>query len=92
MSEGCAVSRDKAGQPALDWPGRLDCLGGLDGLDGLDWRKARRSIGAGDCVEVAPANGKIFVRDSKNPGGPMLEYPAEVWRNFLTAARLGSLG
>jgi hypothetical protein len=39
----------------------------------------------GDCVEVALADGKVLVRDSKNPSGPVLEYPAEVWRNFVEA-------
>jgi len=57
----------------------------------LAWRKALRSMNAGDCVEVAPANGKIFVRDSKDPHGPMLEYSAHVWRGFLnTAKRISS--
>jgi hypothetical protein len=46
----------------------------------------------GDCVEVAPANGKILVRDSKDPSGPTLGYPADAWRNFLAEARLSSLG
>jgi hypothetical protein len=58
----------------------------------LIWRKAKRSMNNGDCVEVAPAEGKIFVRDSKNPGGPTLGYPVDAWRNFLAAARLGRLG
>jgi len=58
----------------------------------LRWRKAQRSMNNGDCVEVAPANGQIFVRDSMNPGGPTLEYPANAWRRFLAEARLGSLG
>jgi hypothetical protein len=49
----------------------------------LIWRKALRSMNAGDCMEVAIANGKIFVRDSKNPGGPMLEYSAHAWHGFL---------
>ena len=57
----------------------------------LVWRKARRSMNNGDCVEVAPANGKIFVRDSKNPSGPALEYPANAWCSFLAEARLGNL-
>jgi hypothetical protein len=57
----------------------------------LIWRKAARSMNAGDCVEVAPAKGKIFVRDSKNPNGPTLEYHADAWRNFLTEARLNGL-
>jgi hypothetical protein len=45
----------------------------------------------GDCVEVAPANGTIFVRDSKNPAGPALAYPANAWRNFLAQARMESV-
>jgi hypothetical protein len=57
----------------------------------LIWRKAVRSMNAGDCVEVAPANGKIFVRDSKNAGGPALEYPTDAWRNFLANAKQGSM-
>lgn len=59
-------------------------------LGRLAWRKAQRSMNAGDCVEIAPANGNIFVRDSKNPYGPALEYPADAWRSFLAAAKLGS--
>jgi Domain of unknown function (DUF397) len=55
----------------------------------LDWRKARRSIGAGDCVEVSPAYGEILVRDSKNPDGVMLGYPAAAWRAFLSGAKQG---
>jgi hypothetical protein len=47
-------------------------------------------MNAGDCVEIAPANGKIFVRDSKNPCGPALEYPADAWRGFLAETKLGS--
>jgi Domain of unknown function (DUF397) len=58
----------------------------------LAWRKAVRSMNAGDCVEVAPANGKIVVRDSKNPGGPALEYSVSAWRGFLGAARRGDIG
>jgi hypothetical protein len=41
----------------------------------------------GDCVEVAPANGKIFIRDSKNPEGPVLGYPVSEWRKFLASAK-----
>jgi len=55
----------------------------------LNWRKARRSIGAGDCVEVAPANREILVRDSKDPDGVALGYPAGAWRSFLGHAKQG---
>lgn len=57
----------------------------------LAWRKALRSMNAGDCVEVAPSNGKIFVRDSKDPDGPALGYSAYVWRGFLAEAKQGSI-
>jgi hypothetical protein len=53
----------------------------------LAWRKALHSMNAGDCVEVAPANGKILIRDSKDPHGPMLEYSASAWRGFLDTAK-----
>ena len=53
------------------------------------WRKARRSMANGNCVEVGPVTGVIGVRDSKNPGGLVLAYTAESWRAFTRAARLG---
>ncbi len=55
----------------------------------LDWRKARRSIGNGDCVEVASAGREVFVRDSKNPGVVMIGYPAATWRSFLSSTKQG---
>jgi hypothetical protein len=54
----------------------------------LIWRKALRSMNAGDCVEVAPANGKIFVRDSKNPRGNWLVCSAQSWRAFLEQVKI----
>jgi len=59
-------------------------------LDLLDWRKTRRSMGNGDCVEVAPASIGVFVRDSKNPSAAMLGYPSKAWRSFLLSAKQGS--
>jgi Domain of unknown function (DUF397) len=53
------------------------------------WRKARRSMANGNCVEVRPASGGIAVRDSKNPGGYVLAYSAPSWRAFTLAARRG---
>jgi hypothetical protein len=49
----------------------------------LQWRKARRSANNGACIELAPANGQIAVRDSKNPGGTWLRYSAQSWREFI---------
>jgi len=53
------------------------------------WRKARRSMANGNCVEVRPVTGAIAVRDSQNPDGLALAYSAESWHAFTLAARLG---
>ena len=57
--------------------------------DSTGWRKARRSMANGNCVEVHPVTGAIAVRDSKNPRGAVLAYSAESWRSFTLAARIG---
>ncbi|BEL08563.1 hypothetical protein Q0Z83_067540 [Actinoplanes sichuanensis] len=54
--------------------------------DLLTWRKSRRSAN-GNCVEVANQDGSVFVRDSKNPSGPVLAFDVTVFRVFL--AHLG---
>ncbi len=57
----------------------------------LAWRKAKRSIGNGACVEVAPAGNGFAVRDSKDPLGPILMYDAQSWQRFVEAAKNGCL-
>ncbi len=52
----------------------------------LCWRKASHSANNGACVEVARAHGRIAVRDSKNPDGPILWYSAGTWKAFLIQA------
>jgi hypothetical protein len=48
------------------------------------WRKSSYSGGnGGDCVEVAPAENDIAVRDSKDSDGPRLQFSAAEWRAFL---------
>jgi len=53
----------------------------------LPWRKATLSVGNGACVEVAPVDGRIAVRDSQNPDGAWLNYPAPSWQSFLTSIK-----
>lgn len=53
----------------------------------LQWRKSRRSANNGACVEVAPINGRIAVRDSMNPIGSRLLYPALSWQNFTRSIK-----
>lgn len=55
----------------------------------LQWRTARRSVGNGACVEVAPTAGTILIRDSKDKDGPVVQYPGGSWRAFLEAAKTG---
>ncbi len=56
-------------------------------LSDAQWRKSSRSGGGGDgnCVEVAFVSDAVAVRDSKDPAGPALAFPAESWRQFLTS-------
>jgi hypothetical protein len=63
----------------------------IDGDFGsLDWRKAQHSVNNGECVELAtPATGKIVIRDSKDPHGPVLMYSAAEWQAFLVRAKKG---
>jgi hypothetical protein len=51
--------------------------------DALAWRKASRSVGNGECVEIAAAAGFVAIRDSKNPEGGMLRCTPGAFRSFL---------
>lgn len=49
--------------------------------------------GAGTCVEVArPMDGSVYVRDGKDPGGPVLEFTREEWTAFVLGVQNGELG
>lgn len=55
----------------------------------LRWFKSSYSNDSGgDCVEVAyEAWEVVHVRDSKNPEGPTLAFPADAWSAFIAAPR-----
>ncbi|GAB7180564.1 DUF397 domain-containing protein [Kitasatospora sp. Ki12] len=58
------------------------------------WRKSSYSgDNAGECIEVALGSlpGAVPVRDSKDPHGPVLLFPASAWDSFLHALRAGEL-
>ncbi|MEU3564901.1 DUF397 domain-containing protein [Kitasatospora sp. NPDC006786] len=55
---------------------------------GARWRKSTYSQQGGNCVEVDDAHpGRV--RDSKDPQGPALVFPAEAWVSFVAAVRSG---
>ncbi|MFE2757309.1 DUF397 domain-containing protein [Actinosynnema sp. NPDC059335] len=52
-------------------------------LSSAAWRKSSFSGEGASCVEVAPVDEGVAARDSKNPSGPALWFPARQWREFL---------
>lgn len=48
------------------------------------WFKSSYSTNGGECIEAA-ANlvAVVPVRDSKDPGGPVLTFSAEAWAAFI---------
>ncbi|OON72101.1 DUF397 domain-containing protein [Streptomyces tsukubensis] len=62
------------------------------GIRPLRWVKSTYSGGeGGQCIEWAPeyaaATGEFVVRDSKNPGGPVLSLSREGWAGFVAFAK-----
>ncbi|WP_443034590.1 DUF397 domain-containing protein [Streptomyces sp. BE303] len=35
---------------------------------------------------------RLQIRDSKDPDGPALRFPADAWRSFVAAVRAGEFG
>jgi hypothetical protein len=59
----------------------------------VTWRKSTRSNGSGNCVEVADnLAGKVGLRDSKDPNGPVLTFDPKTWSLFVERVKQGTLG
>lgn len=61
-------------------------------MTGAKWRKPSRSSGGqqNSCVEVARGlPGRVAVRDSKDPDGPVLSVAPSGWRAFITDVKTG---
>lgn len=51
------------------------------------WRKSSYSGEGESCVEMAAVGDEVAARDSKNPTGPTLSFPAGEWRKFLAGLK-----
>lgn len=56
------------------------------------WFTSSHSNNGGQCVEVAASHGVVGVRDSKDPAGPALAFPADAFAAFITGVRDGEFG
>jgi hypothetical protein len=54
------------------------------------WKKSSRSgSNGGSCVEVRCHDERIEVRDSKNPGGPVLPFTREAFADLIAGVKAG---
>lgn len=59
-------------------------------LDGAVWRKSERSNSQGACVELARLDSAtVAIRNSRDPQGAALIYPAGAVRAMVSALRVG---
>ena len=59
-------------------------------LDGAVWRKSQRSNSQGACVELARLDAvTVAMRNSRDPQGTALVYPADAVRAMVSALRGG---
>lgn len=57
----------------------------------LSWRRSTYSGGT-NCVEVATAEGTVYIRDSKSTdSGHVVTVPLSSWRSLLNSIRAGEL-
>lgn len=59
-------------------------------LEGVTWRKSQRSNSQGACVELARLDtATVAMRNSRDPQGAALIYPASAVRAMVSALRSG---
>ncbi|MER7844198.1 DUF397 domain-containing protein [Kitasatospora sp. NPDC096077] len=65
----------------------------MDDLRNATWHKSSYSTQGGNCVEVSDSlRGVVPVRDSKDPEGPALVFPASTFAAFVAAVKVGEFG
>ena len=60
-------------------------------IDALTWRKSVRSGYQGNCVELAVVGEGVAVRNSRDPHGTVLAFPAAGMAGFLDSIKNGEL-
>ncbi|MFD7088916.1 DUF397 domain-containing protein [Streptomyces sp. NPDC059896] len=59
------------------------------------WFKSSYSSNGGQCIEVAAnlaaSHGIVPVRDSKDPSGPVLDFPTSSFASFVAGIKAGTL-
>lgn len=62
-------------------------------LSDAAWFKSSHSTNGGACIEVAPGYPALVpVRDSKDPSGPALLFPEDVFAAFVAGVKAGDFG
>lgn len=58
----------------------------------MEWRKSSMCSSVGDCLEVADGgDGQVWIRDSKEPDGPMVVLPRTAFVELVGQAKAGVL-
>jgi hypothetical protein len=57
-------------------------------LEELDWHVSR-TCDNGQCIRVARRGDSVLIGNTNSPGGPVSEFTADEWRQFLAGAKLG---
>jgi len=68
--------------PALQWFKSSHSANNGDCVE-VAFVKSSYSTNNGNCVEVAFTVNRVAARDSKNPSGPTLSFPAGAWQAML---------
>ncbi len=60
----------------------------LSAQAGLDWHVSRTCEG-GQCIKVARDGEFVVIGNTNNIEGPVSEFTAEEWRQFVAGVKLG---
>jgi Domain of unknown function (DUF397) len=58
----------------------------------IDWRKSTYSRALGNCVEVGTGHALVAVRDSQDPGGPVIDVSPKTWTKFTKHVKRATSG